>query len=56
MATMAAKLVTGIDKPCLLLLDAYFAVGPVFEVLKRAVNLSGQPLVHVVTRAKNNIN
>lgn len=55
MATMAAKLVTGIDKPCLLLLDAYFAVGPVFEVLKRAVNLSGQPLVHVVTRAKNNV-
>ena len=52
---MAAKLVTGIDKPCLLLLDAYFAVGPVFEVLKRAVNLSGQPLVHVVTRAKNNV-
>lgn len=55
MATMAAKLVIGIDKPCLLLLDAYFAVGPVFEVLKSAVNLSGQQLAHVVTRAKNNV-
>jgi hypothetical protein len=55
MATMAANLVAGIDKQCLLLLDAYFAVGPVFEALKKAVNLNGQRLVHVVTRAKNNV-
>ncbi len=41
MATMAANLVAGIDKQCLLLLDAYFAVGPMFEALKKSVNLNG---------------
>jgi hypothetical protein len=54
MATMAADLSTAMGKRCLLVLDAYFAVGPVFAILKRVVGPNGQRLVHIVTRAKNN--
>jgi len=55
MATMAAGLVATMGKRCLLVLDAYFAVGPVFAILKMVVDLSGQRLVHIVTRAKSNV-
>ena len=51
---MAADLVVAIGKRCLLVLDAYFAVGPVFKTLKKAVDAEGQRLVHIVTRAKSN--
>ena len=54
MATMAADIVVVMGKRCLLLLDAYFAVGPVFKILKKVVDADGQRLVHVVTRAKSN--
>jgi hypothetical protein len=55
MATMAAGLVMTMGKRCLLVLDAYFAVGPVFAILKNVVDSHGQRLVHVVTRAKSNV-
>jgi hypothetical protein len=55
MAAMAADLVATMGKKCLLVLDAYFAVGPVFAILKKVVGLSGQRLVHIVTRAKSNV-
>ncbi|MDZ7582737.1 MAG: hypothetical protein U5R30_19680 [Deltaproteobacteria bacterium] len=37
------------------MLDAYFAVGPVFEILKKVVDPGGQRLIHIVTRAKSNV-
>jgi len=55
MAAMAADLVAAIGKKCLLVLDAYFAVGPVFVILKQVVDHSGRRLVHIVTRAKSNV-
>ena len=55
MAAMAADLVITMGQRCLLVLDAYFAVGPVFTILKKVVDLSGQRLVHIVTRAKSNV-
>jgi hypothetical protein len=54
MATMGADLVTSMGKRCLLILDAYFAVGPVFVILKKALGPNGERLVHIVTRAKDN--
>jgi len=54
MASMAVALVRSLDKPCILVLDAYFAVGPVFIVLKALANSAGQRLVHLVTHAKSN--
>ncbi len=51
---MAADLVVAMGKRCLLVLDAYFAVGPVFKILKKVVDADGRRLVHIVTRAKSN--
>jgi hypothetical protein len=55
MAAMAANVVAAMDRRCLLVLDAYFAVGPVFAILKASVDSSGQRLVHIVTKAKSNV-
>ncbi len=52
MAAMAVDLVKGLNRECILVLDAYFAVGPVFLILKSLINSNGQRLVHIVTRAK----
>ena len=55
MAAMAADLVPALGKRCLLVLDAYFAVGPVLAILKTVCDGTGRRLVHVVTRAKSNV-
>lgn len=55
MAAMAAELVPELSRKCILVLDAYFAVGPVFAILKTVRDATGQRLVHVVTRAKSNV-
>ena len=54
MASMAVELVKGLDTRCLLVLDAYFAVWPVFLILKTLIDLNGDRLVHLVTHAKRN--
>lgn len=53
MAAMAADLATACGINCLLVLDAYFAVGPVFLLLGRVTDAEGWRLVHIVTRAKS---
>lgn len=55
MASMAAAVVPVLGKRCLLVLDAYFAVGPVFAILKQVRDDAGNRLVHLVTRAKSNV-
>ncbi len=55
MAAMAAELVPELGRKCILVLDVYFAVGPVFAILKTVRDATGQRLVHVVTRAKSNV-
>jgi hypothetical protein len=54
MASMAVDLVQGLHKECLIVLDAYFAVGPVFFILQHLLNSEGKRLLHIVTRAKSN--
>lgn len=54
MAAMAADLSAALGKSCLLVLDAYFAVGPVFAILKKVADPGGHRLIHMVTRAKSN--
>lgn len=39
---------------CYAILDAYYSVGPVFQILKSAVNERGERWVHVIVRAKDN--
>jgi hypothetical protein len=55
MASLAVDLVKGLDSECIVVLDAYFSVGPVFLVLKEAARMTGQRLAHVITRAKSNV-
>lgn len=55
MATMTADFVSATSKRCIVVLDAYFAVGPVFMILKRTLDDNGRRLVHLVTRAKSNV-
>lgn len=55
MACLAAAVVSALGKKCLLVLDAYFAVGPVFAILNQVRNEAGERLVHLVTRAKSNV-
>ena len=55
MAAMAVNLVKGLNRECIIVLDAYFAVGPVFLILQSLLNSNGQRLVHLVTRAKSNV-
>ena len=55
MASMAVERVKGIGTPCLVALDAYFAVGPVFLILRDLTDIAGKRLAHVITRAKSNV-
>jgi uncharacterized membrane protein len=55
MAAMAVELVTVVGKKCIIVLDAYFAVGPVFLILRQVASDCGNRLVHIVTRAKSNV-
>ena len=55
MALMAVGLVEKLNKNCVIILDAYFAVGPVFLILKSLLDSQGQRLAHLVTRAKSNV-
>mgnify|MGYP006289591049 CR=1 FL=1 len=55
MAAMAADLVRCLDVACIIVLDAYFSVGPVFLTLQQIVDSQGKRLAHVITRAKGNV-
>lgn len=55
MAFMAVNLVTGLSGGTIFILDAYFAVGPVFLILKEATDSTGKRLIHLITRAKCNV-
>jgi hypothetical protein len=54
MAAMVVDLVSSLDKKCIIVLDAYFAVGPVLLVLKQLLDADNKRMVHIVTRAKSN--
>lgn len=55
MAAMVTEVVMHLGKKCIIVLDAYFAVGPVFWLLKEAVDAHKERLVHIITRAKSNV-
>ena len=55
MAAMAAEVASVVGERCIIILDAYFAVGPVFRILRQTLDDQGNRLIHVVTRAKSNV-
>ena len=52
---MAGNVASVLGENCIVVLDAYFAVGPVFSILKETLDDQGRRLIHVVTRAKSNV-
>lgn len=44
-----------LSESCVAVLDAYFAVAPLFAVAKTAVRENGERLLHIITRAKDNV-
>lgn len=55
MLSMAADTVRHLAQPCMLVLDAYFAVGPTFQIARDCLGIDGERLLHVITRAKSNV-
>jgi len=55
MASMGVDLIKGLGSKCILVLDAYFAVGPVFVILKELIDSTGERLAHVVVKAQKNV-
>ena len=55
MAAMAGEVASVLGENCIVVLDAYFSVGPVFSILKETLDDQGRRLIHVVTRAKSNV-
>jgi hypothetical protein len=54
MANLVLKSASKTGQLCYVVLDAYFSTGPMFQILRTAVNENAQQLVHVITRAKKN--
>lgn len=54
MLSLAASLARRLARPCMLILDAYFAVGPTFVMARECVDDHGRRLLHVITKAKDN--
>ena len=48
-------MVKDLDEKCIVVLDAYFAVGPVLLILKGLLDSNGKRLAHLITRAKRNV-
>jgi hypothetical protein len=54
MAHLAIEKARQTGSLCYVALDAYYSVGPIFQILKSAVNERGERWVHVIVRAKDN--
>lgn len=55
MANLAKAAAGKLKEPCVAVLDAYFAVGPAFAIARTLLGSKGKRLLHIITRAKNNI-
>lgn len=55
MTKMVEKLVSYLNAPTVVVLDAYFAVGPVFSACTNMLDGDLKRAVHVITRAKSNV-
>ena len=55
MVNLVKDIAGKLQEPCVAVLDAYFAVGPAFAIARTRLGNKGERLLHIVTRAKNNI-
>jgi len=55
MANLLKSVAEKLAEPCVAVLDAYFAVGTTFQAAKALRGSQGQRLLHILTRAKDNV-
>jgi hypothetical protein len=55
MAKLLSTVASNVTEPCVAVLDAYFAVAPVFAIAKSLCRKDGKRQLHIITRAKSNI-
>lgn len=55
MASFASRLTRQLGHRCIVVLDAYFAVGPSFLVAQELLDSGGNRMLHLITRAKRNV-
>lgn len=55
MLALASNLARFLARPSMVILDAYFAVSPAFVLARECLDQQGQRLLHVLTRAKDNV-
>ena len=55
MASMAKGLVRQLNKRCIVIFDAYYAVGPAFLEIRNLLDKEGSRLLQMITRAKKNV-
>lgn len=55
MLSLASNLAHSLARPSMVILDAYFAVGPALAIARQCLDDQGQRLLHVITKAKDNV-
>jgi len=54
MLLMAKRVALFLSKPCMIIIDSYFATGPAFEVAAACTDKDGNQMLHIITKAKSN--
>jgi hypothetical protein len=52
MAKLLSTVASNVTEPCVAVLDAYFAVAPVFAIAKSLCRKDGKRQLHIITRAR----
>ena len=55
MGELLAIVTRSLAEPCVAVLDAFFAAAPMFAIAKALTQENGERLLHIITRAKNNV-
>jgi len=55
MGNLLVTVAGNIAKPCVVVLDAYFAASSIFAMAKALQGKDGERLLHIITRAKSNV-
>jgi hypothetical protein len=55
MGELLAIVTRSLAEPCVAVLDAFFAAAPMFAIAKALTQQNGERLLHIITRAKNNV-
>jgi len=55
MGELVATVTRTLAEPCVAVLDAFFAAAPMFAMAKASIRENGERMLHIITRAKDNV-